>query len=84
MPVKGPVFAYYGQALQAAADGVGVALGIRPYIDDDLRAGRLVAPFENSVKKGSRWYLIYQPSRQNDPTLKSFKSWIEQEVRQSA
>jgi LysR family glycine cleavage system transcriptional activator len=65
MPVKGPVFAYYGQALQAAADGVGVALGIRPYIDDDLRAGRLVAPFENSVKKGSRWYLIYQPSRQN-------------------
>jgi hypothetical protein len=27
--------------LQTAADGVGIAMGIRPYLDDDLRAGRL-------------------------------------------
>ncbi len=27
---KGPMFEYYGQALQAASDGLGVALGIRP------------------------------------------------------
>jgi LysR family glycine cleavage system transcriptional activator len=27
---KGPEFEYYGQALQAAADGVGFAIGIRP------------------------------------------------------
>jgi LysR family glycine cleavage system transcriptional activator len=27
---KGPMFEFYGQALQAAADGVGIALGIRP------------------------------------------------------
>jgi len=26
----------YGQALQAAIDGLGIAMGIRPYIDDDL------------------------------------------------
>jgi LysR family glycine cleavage system transcriptional activator len=52
LPAKGPVFEYYGQALQAAADGVGVAMGIRPYIDDDLAAGRLVAPFPLSVPKG--------------------------------
>src|SRR5258708_8693357 len=42
---RGTEFQYYGQALQAAADGLGVAMGIRPYIDDDLAAGRLVAPF---------------------------------------
>lgn len=42
---RGPEFEYYGQALQAAADGVGVAMGISPYVDDDLKAGRLVAPF---------------------------------------
>jgi LysR family glycine cleavage system transcriptional activator len=48
----GPVFDYYGQALQAAADGVGIAMGIRPYIDDDLQAGRLVAPFSLTVPKG--------------------------------
>jgi LysR family glycine cleavage system transcriptional activator len=42
---RGPEFEYYGQALQAAADGVGVAMGISPYVDDDLAAGRLKAPF---------------------------------------
>ena len=36
---KGPEFEYYGQALQAAADGVGVAMGISPYVDDDLDGG---------------------------------------------
>ena len=62
--VKGPEFEYYGQALQAAADGVGVAIGISPYVDDDLKAGRLVAPFAQSVSKGEHWYLIYREAPQ--------------------
>jgi LysR family glycine cleavage system transcriptional activator len=76
--VKGPAFDYYGQALQAAADGVGVALGIRPYVDDDLRAGRLVAPFGHSVPKGQQWYLIYHPSRKDEPSFAAFRHWITQ------
>ena len=60
---EGPEFEYYGQALQAALDGVGVAMGISPYIDDDLKAGRLVAPFEISVPKGMHWYLVYREAR---------------------
>ena len=63
---KGPEFEYYGQALQAAADGVGVAIGIRPYIDDDLAAGRLVAPFAQSVPKGAHWYLVYRAARKDE------------------
>ena len=76
IPVKGPAFDYYGQALQAAADGVGVAVGIRPYVDDDLRAGRLVAPFAQSVPKGEQWYLIYHPSRKDEPSFTAFRRWI--------
>ena len=64
---KGPEFEYYGQALQAAADGVGVAMGISPYVDDDLKAGRLVAPFAQSVSKGKHWYLIYREARKDEP-----------------
>jgi LysR family transcriptional regulator, glycine cleavage system transcriptional activator len=60
---KGPEFDYYGQALQAAADGVGVAIGISPYIDDDIKAKRLVTPFAQSVSKGEHWYLIYRDGR---------------------
>jgi LysR family transcriptional regulator, glycine cleavage system transcriptional activator len=73
---RGPEFQYYGQALQAAADGLGVAMGIRPYIDDDLAAGRLVAPFALSVPKGMRWYLVYRSFRTESRDFVAFRRWI--------
>ena len=42
----GPRFDSYAMALQAAVDGVGIAIGLRPYVEDDLASGRLVAPFK--------------------------------------
>jgi LysR family glycine cleavage system transcriptional activator len=78
LTARGPIFEYYGQALQAAADGVGVALGIRPYIDDDLAAGRLVAPYALSVPKGERWYLVFREFRRAEPAFRAFSQWIRQ------
>jgi LysR family glycine cleavage system transcriptional activator len=76
LAAKGPQFEYYGQALQAAADGVGVAMGIRPYIDDDISAGRLVAPFALTVPKGKEWYLVYRESRQDERDFAAFRRWL--------
>jgi LysR family glycine cleavage system transcriptional activator len=73
---RGPEFEYYGQALQAAADGVGVAMGISPYVDDDLNAGRLIAPFAQSVSKGEHWYLIYREGRRDEAAFQAFRAWI--------
>jgi LysR family transcriptional regulator, glycine cleavage system transcriptional activator len=73
---RGPEFQFYGQALQAAADGLGVAMGIRPYIDDDLAAGRLIAPFALSVPKGMRWYLVYRSFRAEQRDFAAFRRWI--------
>jgi LysR family glycine cleavage system transcriptional activator len=73
---RGTEFQYYGQALQAATDGLGVAMGIRPYIDDDLAAGRLVAPFALSVPKGMRWYLLYRSFQAEQRDFAAFRRWI--------
>jgi LysR family transcriptional regulator, glycine cleavage system transcriptional activator len=73
---RGPQFQFYGQALQAATDGLGVAMGIRPYIDDDLAAGRLIAPFTQSVPKGMRWYLVYRSFRTEQRDFAAFRRWI--------
>ena len=73
---RGPEFEYYGQALQAAADGVGVAMGISPYVNDDLAAGRLKAPFAQSVAKGASWYLVYRPARRDEAAFEAFRGWI--------
>jgi LysR family glycine cleavage system transcriptional activator len=73
---RGPEFQYYGQALQAASDGLGIAMGIRPYIDDDLAAGRLVAPFALSVPKGMGWYLVYRGFQAEQRDFVAFRRWI--------
>ncbi len=75
---KGPQFEFYGQALQAAVDGVGVAMGITPYIDDDLTAGRLITPFAQTVPKGQRWYLVYRQTRLEEPGFAAFRGWLMQ------
>jgi LysR family glycine cleavage system transcriptional activator len=74
----GPELGFYGQAMQAAMDGVGVAMGIRPYIDDDLAAGRLVAPFALSIPKGGAWYLVYREARRGEPAFDAFRKWLKE------
>ena len=78
---RGPEFGYYGQALQAASDGLGIAMGIRPYIDDDLAAGRLIAPFSLSVPKGEQWYLVFRELRREEPAFRAFSQWITKAAR---
>ena len=72
---RGTEFQYYGQALRAAVDGLGIAVGIRPYIDDDLAAGRLVAPFGLSVPKGMRRYLVYRSFQTEQRDFAAFRRW---------
>jgi DNA-binding transcriptional LysR family regulator len=73
---RNPHFATYAMALQAAVDGLGVAMGLAPYVADDLAAGRLVAPFALHVPKGHAWYLIWPPSRADSPPFTAFRSWL--------
>jgi DNA-binding transcriptional LysR family regulator len=72
----GPSFDNYAMALQAALDGIGVAIGLRPYVEDDVAAGRLVAPFPRAVPKGRAWYLVYRPFRQDDPSIVALRDWL--------
>jgi LysR family glycine cleavage system transcriptional activator len=51
-------------------------MGISPYVDDELEAGRLVAPFDCSVPKGQQWYLIYRSSRKDEAAFQAFRTWI--------
>ena len=77
----GPSFDNYAMALQAALDGLGVAIGLRPYVEDDIAMGRLVAPFSLSVPKGGAWYLVYRPFREGDPGLIAFREWLGRNFR---
>lgn len=79
----GPVLGFYGQAIQAALDGIGIAMGIRPYVDDDLAKGRLVAPLPMTVPKGGRWWLVHRAIRAKEPAFRLFRDWLLDQARLS-
>lgn len=76
---KSPKLDTYALGLQAAVDGLGVAMALRPYVADDVAAGRLVAPFALAVPKGKAWYLIATPARRDDPAYEAFRSWLNEQ-----
>jgi len=63
-------------ALDAAARGLGVAIGRRPLIDDDLNEGRLVTLFGPGVKCGSAYWLVCSEEAKAWPEVLSFRKWI--------
>jgi LysR family glycine cleavage system transcriptional activator len=72
-------FDHFYLCLDAAEDGLGLALGPVPLIADDLAAGRLVAPLPN-LRLASRAYHWVVPERlANDPAIRSLCQWLEEE-----
>ena len=70
-------FDFSAFAIQAALDGLGVALVRAPYIADDLREGRLVAPFPLMIEDTQlRWRLIYRAEARSHAAFRIFRRWL--------
>jgi LysR family glycine cleavage system transcriptional activator/LysR family transcriptional regulator of beta-lactamase len=74
------VFESNPMAMQAVLDGVGVAIAQLVYVSDALQTGRLVAPFPIAAQTSETWFLQYRPVRQEDPALRAFRSWLQEEA----
>ena len=75
-----PRFDSYLLALEAAADGQGVAIVPTFLAAADLRSGRLVAPFPIEVSQRRRWYLVCRRDRSDDTALRAFREWLHAEI----
>ena len=75
---RGLHFSQTSLALQAALDGHGVALGDSTLAGDDLEAGRLVKPFELSLRSPAQfaYHLITPRDNSDRPMTKAFRDWI--------
>ncbi|MFT2110753.1 LysR family transcriptional regulator [Marinomonas sp. 2405UD68-3] len=67
-------FEHFYFCLQAAADGLGAALGSYPLVMDDIEKGRLVAPFGFSLSKKA-YVLLYQ-SIEPESNEAQFQQWL--------
>ncbi|MBN8990725.1 MAG: transcriptional regulator GcvA [Rhizobiales bacterium] len=80
-PAASLSFDHFYLTIQAAVDGLGVAMGPTALIADDLAAGRLVTPFP-TISLPARSYFAYFPAgRSNDPHSAVFCDWLEQQGR---
>lgn len=74
-------FDHFYLTIQAAIDGLGVAMGPTALVADDLAAGRLMTPFPN-ISLPARSYFAYLPeARRTDPHIAVFCDWLEQQGR---
>ena len=73
---RGVSFDFPLAAYQAAMDGLGVALGRQPLVDPDLKAGRLVVPFEFKRSSDYAYYLVYPAEAIRRRKIKAFRDWV--------
>ncbi|QKV62825.1 LysR family transcriptional regulator [Pseudomonas sp. 43A] len=73
---SGQHFETLDQAMSMASHGTGVAIGDWSLIGDDLRAGRLVMPFELKVRTGLAYYVVVPPGIEASPPLEELMIWL--------
>ncbi len=73
---RGPAFNDHSNAIQAAIDGQGVALGRTALVGDDLLAGRLVRPFERVIPADIAYWIVCPKGTAGRPKIVAFRDWL--------
>ncbi len=68
----------------AAFSGAGIAMMTPMFWRDELKAGRLVQPFDHAHITDRSHCLVYPESRRNQPKIAAFRDWMLAEVAKQA
>jgi LysR family transcriptional regulator, glycine cleavage system transcriptional activator len=72
------------QAIEAAINGIGIAMAPELFVLEDLAAQRLVKLMEDSVKSPSSFYLVCPESHIQQKKIQYFRDWIlQQEISEA-
>lgn len=75
-PQRGPKFDTLALALQAAANGAGLAIGRAQLVAEDLAAGRLVRPFDLDLPSACAYYWVVSDGTVDQPKVRAFRDWL--------
>jgi LysR family transcriptional regulator, glycine cleavage system transcriptional activator len=75
-PARDLEFDHVYLQVQAAVDGLGVALASLPLIESDIAAGRLICPLAAPELRADDYQLLIRQDRLRDPAIKAFRSWL--------
>ena len=74
-------FSHAVLALDAAIEGLGVALSLAPLALLDVNAGKLAVPFGPAIASESGYYLLTPDGRKDRPHVALFRQWLMDEAR---
>lgn len=69
-------FSHLDHSVRAAMDGQGVALAIRPVVQELIDSGRLVVPFSPAAESDRGYYLLVNPSAAARADVAEFAAWL--------
>jgi LysR family transcriptional regulator, glycine cleavage system transcriptional activator len=72
----GVTFDLFFMTVQAAIDGIGVAIGRTSYVEADIAKGRLVVPFKIALPVDAGFYIVSPEETADKPKLIAFRKWL--------
>jgi LysR family glycine cleavage system transcriptional activator len=79
-PLRTRSFSQSNMVIQAAIQGVGIAIGRGPLVVDALCDGRLVRPFSQVARSQLKYWLVYSEATYRNEKIRLFLDWIKSEV----
>ena len=73
---RGLTFDLGFMAIQAAIEGLGVALGRGHMVEADIAAGRLIAPFDTELPQDAGYYVVSPEATADAPKVARFRDWL--------
>ncbi len=80
---KGPHFSHAVLAFEAAIDAVGVLVSMPALAAEDIASGKLVAPFDLTVKLPDGYYMACSEHADERPAVAAFRAWLREEAARS-
>lgn len=82
-PRPGPVFETLNLGFQAAAEGIGIAVGIDAFVRDEVERGVLVRPFAFRRRSQRHFHLVTRRGGANARAVGLYRRWLSAEASAS-
>jgi LysR family glycine cleavage system transcriptional activator len=77
---RGPHFSDASLSFEAAIEGMGVTLAMKPLVRSEIEAGRLVVPFDISAPASYSYYLVAPDVNTGHRSVQQFREWLLEEA----
>ena len=78
--LHGPILNHASMLIDAAIDGLGIALARTMLAASDLIAGRLVRPFPAAIPLRNTYWIVCPKATRALPKIVAFRDWLFEEV----